>query len=238
MDKIGEFEYPTLGTFDEAIRIAEEALIKHEGVIPVAEALRKIGLNPSLPGNISGSYYHKLDDLTSFGLFKRESGALRTLPLADKACHPHDSAIASQAKGEAIRGNLPLVAKLYDAWLGELPEESAFPAKLEKTLGISWQDARKHTKRLRRLLIETFPYLSPYAGPEVVDAGPSDGEVALPIKQQLPTSSETVLRPYGEVRTTIGSVVIRNKRQLKLARDLLEELERQFVADTVDEQQS
>jgi hypothetical protein len=239
LDKIAEFEYPTLGTFDEAMKIAQEALLKHDGVIPVVEALRKIDLKPSSPANISGSYYHKLDDLTYFGLFRRESGVLRTLPIAEKACHPHDSAAASQGKGEAIRNNLPLVNKLYDAWQGELPEESALPAKLEKTLGVSWQEARKHSKKLRKLLLDTFPYLSPYAGPELVETNPAgDAEVMIPIKQQASSLTEPVVRPYGEVRTTIGSIVIRNQRQLKLARDLLDELERQFESENKLEEQS
>jgi hypothetical protein len=230
LNKIGEFAYPTLGTFEEALLIAEDALLKHDGVIPVLEALRKINLRPSSPTNISGSYYHKLDDLTYFGLFKRESGVLRTLPIAEKACHPHDSAIASQAKGEAIRSSLPLVARLYDEWHGELPEESAFPAKLEKTLSVSWQEARKHTKKLRKLLMETFPCLSPYAGPAPLAA--ETFVVQSPVKEETTMSSEKVVRPYGEVRTTIGSVVIRNTRQLKLARDILDELERQFNSES------
>jgi hypothetical protein len=227
MARILEFEYPTLGTFAQALTIAEEAL-KREGAIPVGDALRKIGLKPT-EDKISGSYYHKLDELCTFGLFKRESGILRVLPVATRACHPTDSAIANQGRAEAIRNNLPVVARLYDAWHGEIPEETAFPAKLEKNMAISWPEARKHTRKLRNLLTETFPYLFPYTGPKLVESEPVDkGELVVPLKQQPEAVSDVAVRPYGEVRTTVGSIVIRNVRQLKLARDLLDELEQQF----------
>ena len=227
MAKIAEFDYPTHGTFSQALAIAEEAL-KREGVIPVLDALKKIGLKPT-EAKISGSYYYKLEELSWFGLFKRQSGVLRVEPIATQACHPSDSAVANKGKAEALRNNLPLVARLYDAWHGEIPEENAFPAKLEKSLAISWTDARKHTKTLRKLLNETFPYLLPYTG---LESKPVDrGDMLIPIAQKPEAETELVVRPFGEIRSTAGSMAIRNARQLKLARAILDELEQQFTSD-------
>jgi hypothetical protein len=42
---------------------------------------------------------------------------------------------------------------------------------------------------------------------------------------------EITIRPFGEIKSTAGSMAIRNVRQLKLARAILDELEEQFASD-------
>ena len=44
----------------------------------------------------------------------------------------------------------------------------------------------------------------------------------------MPDEKSVQVKPYGEVRTTIGTILVRKPSQLKLARELLDQLEEEF----------
>ena len=44
LKKMGEYSYPTLGTFADALAVAQEALVTYGGVIPTKADGEKLGL--------------------------------------------------------------------------------------------------------------------------------------------------------------------------------------------------
>ena len=220
MDKIGEYEYPNLGTFAEALSLAKEAIDKHGGIMPSIDAAHKLGYNVKNAAAIGGQIYKRINDLCVFGLFTRERGCLKTTPLAVEALDPYDSTKATEGKAKAIR-KIKLVERAFDAWNAEIPDETAFPAKLVDITGISWQEAQKHGKAVRTLIIEAFQYLKPSAAlpaPIVQEADRRELTISRPAVVQETT---TVSTPYGEVRTTMGTIVVKDKRTWKIAKELL-----------------
>jgi len=229
--KIGNstYEYPTLGTFTEALALAEEAVSKYAGIIPNMDAVQKLGYTVKGPAAISGPIYKKIDDLCSFGLFTRERGALRTTALAVEALDKNDSARASGGKARAIR-KISIVGTCFDTWDGQVPDNTAFAGKLVQIIDIPFSEAQKHVEPLRKLFNETFPYLTASPGmptPLVEEAPPAerrDSEMVQPIMTDVPT----VTQPRGEMRTTIGTIIVKDKTTWKIARDLLHALGEQL----------
>lgn len=173
---IGEFNYPNLGTFKDALDIAQEAIDKYGGIIPNDKAAEKLGYHIKDPKKISGPIYQRLGDLAMFGLFEKIRGGYKTLDLAVKALDPYDSANATQGKAEAIR-RIPIIERAFTTWKGEIPQETAFPAKLERLVeGISWKEAQNHAESLRNLFIEAFPYLRAVGEPTGQKLGGEDLE--------------------------------------------------------------
>jgi hypothetical protein len=227
MNKIGDFDYPDLGTFGEALNVAQEALTKYAGIIPVSRAAEILGYSVANPNAISGSIYKKINDLKEFGLFTRERGALRTTDLAVEALDPYNTARAADAKARAVR-NVILVGKAFDAWNGQLPDDTAFPAKLTQITGINWQEAQKHVEALKKLFNETFQYLKSSA----TVVAPIAAETPLtpaPDRREIEISTEVNAKPFGELRTTLGSIVIKDTSTYKLAKQLLDLLGEQFA---------
>jgi hypothetical protein len=230
MDKIGEYEYPNLGTFNEALSLAKEALDKHGGIMPSIDAAHKLGYNVKNAAAIGGQIYKRINDLCVFGLFTRERGCLKTTPLAVEALHPYDSTTATEGKAKAIR-RIKLVERAFDAWNAEIPDEIAFPAKLVDITGVSWQEAQKHAKAVRTLIIEAFQYLKPSALAPVTVTPPAsrqEGSVISTTITQQTAETAAALQPYGELRTTMGSIVIKDQDTLGLAKQLLELLGKQL----------
>lgn len=173
---IGEFNYPNLGTFKDALDIAQEAIDKYGGIIPNDKAAEKLGYKIKNPKKISGPIYQRLGDLAMFGFFEKIRGGYKTTDLAVKALDPYDSANANQGKAEAIR-RIPIIERAFTTWEGEIPQETAFPAKLERLIeGISWKEAQNQSESLRNLFIEVFPYLRAVGEPTRHERGGEDLE--------------------------------------------------------------
>jgi len=203
--------------------LAEEAIKKYAGIMPNMDAVTKLGYSVKNPAAISGPIYRKLSDLCAFGLFERVRAAIKTTILAGEALDPYDSAKAADGKARAVR-NIAIVGKAFDAWGGEIPDDTAFPAKLIQIAGVDWQEAQKHTEMLKTLFNETFPYLKPSAGVVApMSEAPTVGR-----REPISVSTTPNAKPFGELRTTLGSIVIKDKGTLKLATQLLELLGEQF----------
>jgi len=218
MNKIGEYEYPNLGTFRDALSLAEDAIKKYGGIIPNMNAAQKLGYTVKDSTSISGTIYKRINDLCMFGLFTRERGGLKATPLAEEALDPYDSTKATEGRARAVR-NIKLVERVFDAWKGEIPDETAFPAKLAEITGISWTEAQRHTESVRNLIVEAFDYLKPSAAlpkPIVEQAARGEPAIGKPIAQ-----TTTVTQAYGEIRSTLGTIVVKDKRTWKIAKDLL-----------------
>src|SRR6266540_890244 len=103
MRKIGDYEYPNLSTFKDALSIAEDAVTKYGGIIPNIDTAKKLGYNVKSPSAISGTIYKRFDDVCAFGLTMRDRGGLKATPLAIDAVDPYDSRKAEEAKAKAVR---------------------------------------------------------------------------------------------------------------------------------------
>lgn len=233
MDTIGDFQYPNLSTFQEALNIAQEALTKYAGIIPIARAVEMLGYKVADPNAISGSIYKRINDLVAFGLFTRERGALKTTDLAVEALDPYNTAKAAEAKARAIR-NVTIIGKAFDAWNGQLPDDTAFPAKLTQITGINWQEAQKHVESLKKLFNETFQYLKPSATVVAPIASETPPAPMLD-RREIQISTEINAKPFGELRTTLGSIVIKDTSTYKLAKQLLDLLGEQFAKQKATE---
>ncbi len=158
MDKIGTYAFPTYRTFKDALAIAQEAISKFGGVMPIADALKKLGYTVN-PKAISGPLYRQIDDMCMYGLFTREiRGALKTTPLAVEALDPYDLNKASQGKIKALRG-IELIARAFDAWNGQLPDDSALPAKLSELTGADWMESKAKSASVKIVINEAIAYL-------------------------------------------------------------------------------
>lgn len=227
MNEIGDFQYPDLSTFQEALNVAQEALTKYAGIIPITRAVEMLGYKVANPNAISGSIYKRINDLVAFGLFTRERGALRTTDLAVDALDPYNTAKAADGKARAVR-NVAIIGKAFDAWNGQLPDDTAFPAKLTQITGINWQESQKHVEALKKLFNETFQYLKSSAAIVAPIAAETPLTPALD-RREIGISTEINAKPFGELRTTLGSIVIKDTGTYKLAKQLLDLLGEQFA---------
>jgi hypothetical protein len=237
MQKIGEYEYPDKISFKEVLELTEDTVTKYGGIISNFDAAKKLGHSVTNPTAISGWIFKRFEDACAFGLLKKERGGLKSTDLAIEALDPYNTERANAGKAKAIR-KIKLIADAFDAWNGEVPDATAFPAKLAQITNISWQEAQKHAELLRKLFIELFPYLKTSTGLQTPISGePSDrGEKTLPKHEE--TISTSTIMPFGEVKTTSGSIIVRDEDTLNIARQLLDLLEKQFKSKKPDEQQS
>ena len=228
---IGKYQYPDRGTFKDALTIAKEAIEHYGNVIPYREAANKLGYNIKSDHSISGYIYRRFDDICLFGLMSRESKAMKTTDLAIKALDPHDTARAARGKAEAIR-NIELISRVYDAWNGGIPSETAFPAQIGKLTDVNWVEAKKHVKDLMRLFAETFAYLK--AAPEVPTTEISEptGIEERPSEEIMPSAKS----PWVEGK--VGGVYIRmprSKKGLETAQKLLELMATEIPMEETEE---
>ena len=156
--KIGDYEYPSQVTFEDALRIAGLAITKFDGKMSNKDVGEALGYKIKNPDAISGYIFRKFDEICLYGLMKRERGFISVTDIAKDALDPYDSRKAEDGKARAIR-KMSIVSKAFTEWNGEIPQETAFPSKLVDLLAIQWQEAQKHTESLRKLFIEVFPYL-------------------------------------------------------------------------------
>jgi hypothetical protein len=157
---VGKFSYPNQVTFAEALEIARTAITKFDGKMSNVAVAEALGYKSPKPNAISGYIFRKFDDLCAYGLMKRQRGFVRVTDIAVQALDPFDSRKASEGKAKAIN-QMPIVREAFAQWNGEIPQETAFPSKLNDLLGVSWQEAQKHADSLRKLFNEVFPYLKP-----------------------------------------------------------------------------
>jgi hypothetical protein len=233
MTKIGDYEYPETASFEDALKIANAALNKFGGIISNSQAARELGYKLGDKSNISGTVYKRLDDICMFGLVKRERGVLKAAELAKGALNPYDSLSETRGKLTAIR-NVSIIGKAFDAWNGEMPDENAFSARISALIGVDWITSNKHRPILQKLFNEVFPILRTSNDSQIYREEEADrGDMFIPSKQSALTQvSNTTptsgVRLYGEVRTGDGSITIKNKQTLEIAKKMLEIVETQI----------
>jgi len=231
--RLGDVEYPDLGTFNDALDIAQEAIDQYGGVIPNDKAAEKLGYKVKDPKKISGNIYRRLGDLSKFGLFEKIRGGYRTTELAEKALDPYDSASAVEGKADAVR-NIPIVEKAFTQWNGDVPPESAFPARLQALIGgISWKEAQNHAESLRKLFIECFPYLRPASERKI--GLPVGSDVGGDIMSAKPESRTMTVTAKG-LGFGITKTLPFTKKGIQDLRELIDFLETQLTEETIEEQ--
>jgi hypothetical protein len=194
LKSIGHYSYPSLGTFKEALEMADLILNSHGGIISNQDAAEHLNYTVKDPSKISGSFYGKMKDLAAFGLFEKVRGGYKITSLAEKALDPYEVERADKGKREAIR-KIRVVELAYTRLGGKIPSENAFPAKIAQITDVSWIEARKHDESLRNLFIETFPYLE------------ATSEPTTKINNQIKAEAggETI---YMDSKTTIGRMTV------------------------------
>jgi hypothetical protein len=155
---VGKYSYPNQVTFAEAIEIAKTAITRFDGKMSNVAVAEALGYKAPKSDAISGYIFRKFDDICAYGLMKRQRGFLKVAEVAIQALDPYDTEKAREGKAKAIN-QMPIVKEAFTQWNGEIPSETALPSKLTDLLGVSWQEAQKHTETLRKLFIELFPYL-------------------------------------------------------------------------------
>jgi len=226
---LGQYDYPDLGTFKEALDMAEEITKNHAGIISNKDAAEKLGYKVKDPQRITGSFYEKMKDLSSFGFFEKVRGAYKTTPLAEKALDPYDSTKANEGRTEAIR-KIRVIVDAYTQWQGEVPTEHAFPAKIAQLTGISWIEVQKYADSLRKLFIEAFPYLQ--ASPRHIPP-PSRDEKAQEDDSHMEIENEpkgvVSDQLVGELRTVdYGTLRLRDSLSIDVAITILQNLKRKI----------
>jgi len=225
MKKIGNYEYPNYGAFEDSVAITRKAIENFGGIIPLPDAARVLGYKIHEKTKLSGTVYQRIKDLECFGLFRRDRSGLRITDLARSALHPYDEETAKDGKIKAIR-NITIIGKAFDQWNGNIPDISAFPGKLADISDINWTDCKKHVPTLNKLFVETFPYLRSQnestPGGTIDEISTSKSFTEVRVGEQKPH----VLK--GELKSTIGSVFITDISTLNLARKLLDVFEEQL----------
>jgi hypothetical protein len=154
---VGKYSYPNQVTFPEALEIARTAITKFDGKMSNVAVAEALGYKVK-PNAISGYIFRKFDDVCAYGLMKRQRGFLRITDTAIQALDPYDASKARDGKAKAI-SQMPIVKEAFTQWNGIIPQETALPSKLTDLLGVSWQEAQKHSESLRKLFNEVFPLL-------------------------------------------------------------------------------
>lgn len=194
----------------------------------------KLGYNFKNANQISGWIYKRFDDMTAFGLFVRERGGIRATPLGKEATDPYDSAKAAEGKKKAIY-KFPLLKKAAEEWNLVVPDQDAFPAKLADLSLVDWVEAKKHSDALQKLISDCFTHLRPsieIQGSATMASGTIGAALMgsiVPLstvdRGDMTVVEHSFGAPFGEVRTVVGTVVVKNAATLKLARSLLDVLE-------------
>lgn len=243
MNQIGQYNYPTLVTFRQTYEVTKEALEKYGGFISNLDAAAVLGYQFNNPQGVPGYIYKRYDEMCQFGTLQRAKGGLRTTDLAKEALNPYEPAQAREGMRKAIN-NFPLIIKAFNEWKGNVPEPDAFAAKITSVAEVDWTEAKKHVDSLRKIIIDCFEFLKLSSGITPVseqkvelkqtDVSGFQGDVSSAPSVKVTTS----LLPYGELKSTAGSVTIRNIATLGIARHILEVLEQEMKADLQREQEN
>jgi hypothetical protein len=228
LKELGTYRYPNLTTFAEALSITSDALYSFGGIIPNAEAAKKLGHKVTDPTNISGNVYRRIDDLCLYGMLMKEKGGLR-VTASGRECLNIDPIKADAARARALR-EIPLIAQCFDRWNGSMPDATAMPPKLAEITGTDWKECRAHVSALQKLFSSVFPILRSSSQVAETSNEITAGEKSLTL--QTPSKSESVSgKLLGEVRTTVGSVVIKDEMTLEVGRRLLDIIQSQLDLD-------
>ena len=159
MDTINKFSYPTLRTFKDALDLTQYAIERYDGIIPVADAARKLGYTITDSKSISGTIYKHFNDICMYGLLARSlKGALQVTPLGREAFDPFHIDKSILAKEKALRG-INLIAQAFDAWGEQIPDDNALPAKLNVLTGADWAECKNKSAAIKIVIKEAIPYL-------------------------------------------------------------------------------
>jgi hypothetical protein len=209
MNKLGNFQYPTLRTFKEALTMTQVTLEKYAGVMPVIDAAKSLGYSVKDPDAISGTIYKQFNDICMYGLLTRKGvrGALKATPLAKEALDPFSTGKAAMAKAKALR-SIELIDRAYSTWNGQLPDIAALPARLNELTGADWTECKNQAANIKNLLAEAFSYIqtsneggSPSFAPSESDRRDNMMKTeptspASPLSSQLPTGKATGTEEY------------------------------------------
>jgi hypothetical protein len=165
MAKLGEYEYPTLASFKDALDVATAAL-DYGGIIPNSKVAQTLGYKIREDEHLSGPVYRRFDDVCKFGLLVRDKGkkgTMRLTPLGEEAVNKDDFQKADAGKIRAIR-SIEIIAKAFDSWNGVVPDNNALQGKLHTLTGVDYADCEDHVSPLSKLFQETFPILKAASG--------------------------------------------------------------------------
>lgn len=235
MATIGEYEYPTLSSFKDAIDLANAAL-EGGGVIANTKAASTLGYKVREDGNLPGPVYQRFDDLCRFGLLERDKGKkgiMRLTSLGEEAVNKDEFQKADAAKIKAIR-SIQIIAKAFDSWNGNVPDNNALQGKLHTLTGVDYNDCKNHVAPLSRLFQETFPILKTLSGEITKPLALNDarGEGMLQDSTFERREIGKMGRNLGELRTKIGTVILTNKATIDLAIKHLEVLKEQVEEES------
>lgn len=222
---IGKYTYPNQVTFAKALEIAKKAITQFDGKMSNKDMAEALGYKVKDPNAISGYIFRKFDDVCAYGLMKRQRGFVKVTEITVEALDPYDTRKAQEGKARAIK-QMPIVSEAFTQWNGEIPSETAFPSKLVDLLGISWQEAQKHSESLRKLFIELFPYLkmTPQAEVQVYDQGVGRDEVQVE-KREMPIGYNNELRTEE-----YGILKIKDEVSIDMALTILKSLKEKLQA--------
>lgn len=211
-------------TFSEALAVAKTAITKFEGKMSNKDVAETLGYKIKDPAAISGYIFRKFDDICAYNLMKRQRGFVKVTDVAAEALDPYDTNKARVGKAKAIL-QMPIVNLASEEWKGEIPSETAFPAKLTELIeSISWQDAQKHAEPLRKLFTELFPYLKETT--ETILESIKEEELPIVV-----TEKETKPKIVGELRTEeYGILKIKDDVSIEMAIKLLQSLRDKLTA--------
>lgn len=246
MKKIGDYQYPTAVSFQEALEIADKAVNRYGGIIPNHVAASVLGYTvvENKQGSLGGPIYKKFDEACMFGLFTRDRGGLRITDLGKDALDPIDTSKAAAAKARALR-NIDILGKAFDHFQGVIPEDTALPAKIAEITGAHWTEVKQHTENLGKLFSSLFPIIRASndfptitIDQESLDRGGETSETKVETRLLSSINKETGKPLYGELRTKIGSVMITDESTIDLAISHLNVLLEQVKKEKTEKKQT
>lgn len=238
MLRIGKYQYPNQVTFAEALRIAKIAVTQYDKKMSNRDVAEALGYKIKNPNAISGYIFRKFDDICAYNIMKRHRGFMRATDVAIEALDPYDSRKAEEGKAKAIR-QMAIVNKAFTEWNGEIPPETAFPSKLTRLFGLSWQEAQKHAESVRKLYIEVFPYLesTPTSSEHTSVSNEGVGRDAVTKEKSFGVSAVLKNEVRGELRTEdYGILKIKDEISIDIAIKLLQSLKTKLTSSKKKEE--
>lgn len=214
-----ELKYPESMGFDKAIEIGRKIIERYGGTIQAKALAEEMDLKEET--TYSGAFYRKLDALRQFRILepKTTNGRYITTELMKKAGDLYDKSGAAHAKAAMWDGIL-LIKELHKEFQGASPNKDEFSARLYKITGANWSDIKKKSNTVRKLYMESLKYIKLAKEPEKPPVGEGLG------RGEIMVEPEAGVQALGEVRTVDGTIRVVDARTLKMARDLLNLLEK------------
>lgn len=216
MGKIGNYEYPE-HSIEECAQIVET--IDEFDITKQDLLADKLG--HSSPD--SGAFRNKITSLKRYGLITGRGG-INLSQTAERIANPAPgSNEKKKAMGEAME-NIAIFSRLFDR-LDEEPPDDDFWYHLVEVTDVDRSEAKDQAGRLSRLYSTGLPYLSELKSADEKEAAERTSTVqddslgGGKMSENVDASIRT--RDFGEIK-------IRDKDTLKLARNLLDLLEKQY----------